>query len=103
MKLLAILLLGSLTISFIAAKKTYIIETADDEDNNGEDFAAEVKETGKSNENKDTWKDNNKWKKGDAKWQSGDKWKGKGGKTWTDKKGSREIDSKETEKEKGKI
>merc|ERR1719369_288720 len=82
MKLLALLLLGSLTISFIAAKKTYIIETADDEDNNGEDFAAEVKG------------------KGDAKWQS-DKWKGKGGKTWTDKRGSREIDSKETEKEKG--
>merc|ERR1719402_1522010 len=71
MKLLALLLLGSLTISFILAKKTYIIETADDEDNNGEDFAAEVKGTEKSNENKDTWKNNNKWKKDDTKWQSG--------------------------------
>merc|ERR1719309_810421 len=160
MKLLALLLLVSVILNFVGAKKTYIIETEDDGhwgkdieteddgDNDGEDFTAgDAKwKSGKK------WKSGNKWKgkgedftAGDAKWKSGNKWKGKGedfaalppsevkkpekgnnnkwekkngttwksgddwkgDKKWTGKGGakstenlrSREIDSKETEKD----
>merc|ERR1719244_1254070 len=84
MKLLVLLLLGSVILNFIGAK-TYIIEaeddghwgkdieTEDDGDNDGEDFTAGDAK----------WKSGNKWKgkgedftAGDAKWKSGNKWKG---------------------------
>merc|ERR1711872_72478 len=114
MKLLALLLLGSLTLNFIGAK-TYIVQTEDDEDNDGvarlvrsgwkpgkdvqigskwkgkgQDFAAlkepEVKGTGKGNDNK--WEDGTKWQSGNN-WNSTNKWKGKGGTTWTDDRNRR--------------
>merc|ERR1719391_785639 len=97
MKLLALLLLGSLTLNFIGAK-TYIVQTEEHEDNDGvarlvksawkpgkdvqigskwkgkgQDFVREpeVWPTGKGNDNK--WEDGTKWQSGN-KWNSTNKW-----------------------------
>merc|ERR1719309_1812033 len=134
MKLLALLLLVSVILNFVGAKKTYIIETEDDGhwgkdieteddgDNDGEDFTAgdakwksgnkwkgkgedfaalppsEVKKPEKGNNNKWEKKNGTTWKSGDG-WKGDKKWTGKGGAKSTENLRSREIDSKETEKD----